>query len=215
MYNETLLREGLIEVCQKLAEKDLIAATDGNVSCKVGEDMLLVTPSGKAKAGLKPIDLLLINLDGQILAGRGKPSNEIRMHLEAYRRRGDVGAVVHAHPPMLTAFTLARTPFRADVMPEVWLTLGHVPTAPYATPSTEEVPESIGPYLEMHQAILLERHGSLTLGRSLDEAYLRLEKLEHAARTLFFAQLLHKSPPSPLPAEALMKLETLLSGLNL
>jgi L-fuculose-phosphate aldolase len=215
MKDETRLREEIIRVCQKLAEKDLIAATDGNVSCKVGKDHLLVTPSGKPKAGLKPIDLLLLNLGGEILAGREKPSNEIRMHLEVYRRREDVGAVVHAHPPMLTALTLAGTPFMADVLPEVWLTFGPVPTAPYATPSTEEVPEAIGPYLEGHQAILLERHGSLTLGRSLDEAYLRLEKLEHAARTLFFAQLLHKELPSPLPGEALKKLEKLVFRSNL
>jgi L-fuculose-phosphate aldolase len=215
MKDETRLREELIGVCQKLGEKDLITATDGNVSCKVDEESLLVTPSGKVKAGLKPIDLLLLNLRGEILAGREKPSNEIRMHLEVYCRREDVGAVVHAHPPMLTAFTLAGIPFMADALPEVWLTVGHVPTAPYATPSTEEVPEAIGPYLERHQAILLERHGSLTLGRNLDEAYLRLEKLEHAARTLFFAQLLHNAPPSPLPPEAIKKLEKVLSRLNL
>jgi L-fuculose-phosphate aldolase len=215
MKDETRLRVELIAVCQKLAEKDLITATDGNVSCKVGEDSLLVTPSGKPKARLKPIDLLLLNLRGEILAGREKPSNEIRMHLEVYRRREDVGAVVHAHPPMLTAFTLAGIPFMADALPEVWLTFGPVPTAPYATPSTEEVPEAIAPYLEGHQAILLDRHGSLTLGRSLDEAYLRLEKLEHAARTLFFAQLLRNEPPSPLQGEALKKLEKLVFRSNL
>jgi L-fuculose-phosphate aldolase len=215
MKDETRLRVELIAVCQKLARKDLITATDGNVSCRVGEDRLLVTPSGKPKAGLKPLDLLLLNLRGEILAGREKPSNEIRMHLEVYRRLEDVEAIVHAHPPMLTAFTLAGIPFIADALPEVWLTFGSVPTAPYATPSTEEVPEVIAPYLDGHQAILLERHGSLTLGRSLDEAYLRLEKLEHAARTLFFAQLLRKEPPSPLPGEALKQLEKLVSRLNL
>jgi len=209
MKEELSARMELIAVCQKLAEKDLIAATDGNVSCRVGEGRLIVTPSGRPKGELRPIDLLLLNLHGEVLAGREKPSSEIRMHLEVYRQRGDVAAVVHAHPPMLTAFTLAGIPFVAEALPEVWLTFGPVPTAPYATPCTAEVPQALVPFLEKHQAILLERHGSLTLGRSLNEAYLRLEKLEHAARILFFAHLLSKEPPSPLPAEALRKLEKL------
>jgi len=209
MKEENRARVEVIAVCRKLAEKDLIAATDGNVSCRVGEGRLLVTPSGKPKGELKPVDLLLLDLDGQVLAGREKPSSEIRMHLEVYRRRADVAAIVHAHPPMLTAFTLAGIPFVADALPEVWLTFGPVPTAPYATPCTAEVPEALAPFLEKHQAILLERHGSLTLGGTLKEAYLRLEKLEHAARILFFAQLLSNAPPSPLPIDALAKLEKL------
>jgi len=209
MKEEISARMELIAVCQKLAEKDLIAATDGNVSCRAGEGRLLVTPSGKPKGGLKSIDLLLLNLHGEVLAGREKPSSEIRMHLEVYRRRADVTAIVHAHPPMLTAFTLAGIPFVSEALPEVWLTFGSVPTAPYATPCTAEVPEALAPFLEKHQAILLERHGSLTLGRSLNEAFLRLEKLEHAARILFFAHVLSKAPPSPLPADALEKLQKL------
>jgi len=106
----------------KLAEKDLIAATNGNVSCRAGEGSLLVTPSGKPKGGLKSIDLLLLNLHGEVLAGREKPSSEIRMHLEVYRRRADVAAIVHAHPPMLTAFTLAGIPFLSEALPEVYIT---------------------------------------------------------------------------------------------
>lgn len=215
MKEESRLRMEMTSICRRLAEKDLIAATDGNVSCRAGRDTLLVTPSGKPKGALKPADLLLLDLQGETLSGRGKPSNEIRMHLEVYRRREDVSAVVHAHPPMLTAFTLAGIPFMADALPEVWLMFGPVPTVPYATPSTDDVPEAIAPYLEEHQAILLERHGSLTLGRSLDEACMRLEKLEHAARTLFFARLLRSGPLAPLPDESLKKLEELASRLSL
>jgi L-fuculose-phosphate aldolase len=215
MKEEISARMELIAVCRKLAEKDLIAATDGNVSCRVEEDRLLVTPSAKPKGELKPLDLLLLDLHGEVLAGREKPSSEIRMHLEVYRRRAEVSAVVHAHPPMLTALTLAGIPFEAKALPEIWLTFGPVPTAPYATPCTAEVPAAIAPFLGRHQAILLERHGSLTLGKSLVEAYLRLEELEHAARILFFAQLLHQAPPSPLPTEALKKLEKLALELGL
>jgi L-fuculose-phosphate aldolase len=209
MKEETRVRIELISVCKKLAERGLVAATDGNVSCRIGREKLLITPGGKPKGRLDPMDLLLLDLAGNVLAGPGKPSSEVRMHLEVYRCRADVAAVVHAHPVMLTALTLAGIPFEARALPEVWLTLGPVPTAPYATPCTDEVPEAIAPFLEGHQAILLDRHGSLTMGRSLEEAYLRLEKLEHAAHVLFFAGMLGKASPSPLPDEALAKLEQL------
>lgn len=210
MRGEPDLRCDLIEVCRALERKGFIAATDGNVSCRLQDDRLLVTPSGKAKGELKPIDLLVTDLEGLPVSGSGRPSTEIRMHLLVYSRRPDVGAVVHAHPPLLTALTLAGIPFAAEALPEVWLTIGPVPTAPYATPSTEEVPDSIGPFIDSHQAILMERHGSLTVGRNLSEAYMRLEKLEHAAHTLYFAhQLLHR-PPQPLDQMALQKLDRLL-----
>lgn len=214
MEEDRRARDEVIAVCRKLAEKNLIAATDGNVSCRVGLERLLVTPSGKPKGELEPADLLLLDCQGGVIKGSHRPSSEIRMHLEVYHQRPDVAAVVHAHPPMLTAFTLAGIPFLAEALPEVWLTFGTVPTAPYATPSTVEVPSAIAAFLQDHQAILLERHGSLTLGRTPDEAYLRLEKLEHAAHVLFFARLLSQAPPTPLPAEALEKLEALRARLK-
>jgi L-fuculose-phosphate aldolase len=212
MKEETRLRTELVDVCRKLAEKGLIAATDGNVSCRVGEDRLLITPSGIAKGELKAVDLLLVDLQGAVLAGGAKPSSEARMHFLIYKKRPDVHAVVHAHPPLLTAFTLAGVPFVAEALPEVWLTIGAVPTASYATPSTEEAPDSITGFVEDCQAILLERHGSLTFGKNLKEAYMRLEKLEHAAHTLFYAQLLTRCPPEPLPEDALAKLASLYIG---
>lgn len=214
MEEENSLRMEMIAVCQHLVKKELIVAADGNISCKVGQDRFLVTPSGRPKEALAPSELLLLDGRGEILAGQGKPTTELRMHLEAYRRRPDVRAVVHAHPPMLTALTLAGMSFVAEALPEVWLTFGPVPTAPYATPSTPEVPEAIAPFLEKHQAILLERHGSLTFGRNLGEACMRLAKLEHAAHILFHASLLSKAPPVPLPREALEKLDALKENLN-
>jgi len=211
MRGESDLRCELIEVCRALECKGFIAATDGNVSCRLRDDRVLVTPSGKAKGELKPIDLLVTDLDGVPVSGPGRPSTEIRMHLLVYSRRPDVAAVVHAHPPLLTALTLAGIPFAADALPEVWVAIGPVPTAPYATPSTQEVPDSIAPFIDSHQAILMERHGSLTLGRSLSEAYMRLEKLEHAAHTLYFAHQLLQRPPRPLDQTALQKLDRLLN----
>ncbi len=210
MREELGYRTEIVNVCRRMENKGLIAATDGNVSCRVGPDRMLLTPSGVPKGELNPVDLLLMDLEGKVIAGRGKPSSEIRLHLLVYRMRPDVQAVVHAHPPLLTAFTLAGMPFLAEALPEVWLTIGAVPTAPYATPTTEEVPGSVAPFVEKHQAVLLERHGSLTMGDSVKQAYLRLEKLEHAAHTLFYSQVLANRCPAPLSDGELARLRQLL-----
>jgi L-fuculose-phosphate aldolase len=209
MEETTQARISLTVICSKLQLKGLVAATDGNVSCRVGEEYFLITPSGKAKGDLTPLDMLLVNPRGEVLQGNGKPSSEFRMHSLIYSRRGDVQAVVHAHPPMLTAFTVAGVPFVAEALPEVYLGFGAVPTAGYATPTTDEVPDSIESLIDDHQAILLERHGSVTMGASLEEAYLRLEKLEHAAHTLFYSRILAKDGPSALPEAFLRRLDEL------
>jgi L-fuculose-phosphate aldolase len=210
---ESILRSEIVGVCRRLDVKDLIAASDGNVSCRLGEDSILITPSGVSKADIEPDDLLVTDLSGNLLKGNGRPSSEIRMHLSVYRVRSEIRAVVHAHPPMATACTLSGFPFNSKILPEVWLLLGRVPTAPYATPSTEEVVRSISAHIEKSKAILLERHGALTLGSNLAEARMRMEKLEHAARILFFASLMEgrKAPPA-LTDKDIKRLEDAFGG---
>ncbi len=160
----------IIKVCRKLESKGLIAASDGNVSCRAGEEAILITPSGVSKADMAPDEIAKTSMQGDLLEGPIKPSSEIRMHLHVYRMRPDVSAIVHAHPPMATASTLAGFALDSKVLPEVWLMLGKVPVAPYATPSTDEVPKSIDPYITGSRAILLCRHGALTFGGGLMEA---------------------------------------------
>ena len=207
---ELNLRSEIIKACRKLEQNGLIAANDGNVSSRAGADSILITPGGVSKGDIGPEDLVRTTLDGELTQGTRKPSSEIRMHLYVYRNRPDVSAIVHAHPIMATAFTLAGFPFNSKVLPEVWLMLGDVPTAPYATPSTPEVPESIAPYVEKHWAILLRRHGALTFGKNVMEAYLRMEKLEHAAKILFFASMLEdRKTPVPLYDSEIRKLENI------
>lgn len=207
---ELNLRSELIKACRKLDTKGLIAANDGNVSCRAGENTILITPGGVSKGDIEAEDLVKTTMQGDLLEGTRKPSSEIRMHLYVYENRPDVSAIVHAHPTMATAFTLAGFPFNSKVLPEVWLMLGHVPTAPYATPSTAEVPRSIAPYVEKHRAILLRRHGALTFGENVNEACMRMEKLEHAARILFFASMLEdRKTPVPLYDSEIRKLEEL------
>jgi L-fuculose-phosphate aldolase len=156
---------------------------------------------------MEPEDIAKTSMQGNLLEGRIMPSSEIRMHMLVYRMRPDVSAVVHAHPPMATAFTLAGFHFDSRVLPEVWLMLGKVPVAPYATPSTDEVPRSISPYIADSQAILLRRHGALTIGASLTEACMRMEKLELCAKILFYAAMLEgRKGPDALPESEIARL---------
>ena len=204
---ERNLRLEIIKVCRKLESKGLIAASDGNVSCRVGEDSILITPSGVSKGDLGPEDLAKTCMRGNLLEGPIRPSNEIRMHLHVYRTRRDVLGIVHAHPPFATAFTLAGFPFNSKVLPEVWIMLGKVPVAPYATPATDEVPQSISPYIMDSRAILLRRHGALTFGGSVTEACMRMEKLEHCAKILFYASILEdRKAPVALTESEIAKL---------
>lgn len=194
-----------------MESKGLIAASDGNVSCRTGEDSILITPSGAPKGELSAGDLVKTCMKGNILEGAGRPSSEIRMHLFVYRHRPDVTAIVHAHPPLVTAFTLAGFPFNSKILPEVWLTIGRVPVASYATPSTEEVPESIAPHVEKSNAILLQRHGALTFGSSAMQAFMRMDKLEHAAKTLLYASILEgRKAPAALTDGQILKLDAIL-----
>ncbi|MGO9017733.1 MAG: class II aldolase/adducin family protein [Syntrophobacteraceae bacterium] len=204
---ERSLRLQIIKVGRKLESNGLIAATDGNISCRAGEDCMLITPSGVSKGDIEPEQIAKTCMQGNLLEGPMRPSSEIRMHLQVYRMRPDVSAIVHAHPVVATAFTLAGFPLNSKVLPEVWLMLGNVPVAAYATPSTDEVPRSIEPYIMGSRAILLKRHGALTFGGSLMEACMRMEKLEHCAKILFYASMIEdRKVPVALAENEIAKL---------
>ena len=208
---ERILREEIIKVCRRLDSKDLIAGSDGNVSCRAGRDCILITPGGVSKGFMEPEQIARTSMRGNLLEGPIRPSSEIRMHLQVYRMRPDVMAVVHAHPVVATAFTLAGYPFDSKILPEVWMMLGKVPVAPYATPSTEEVPLSIEPYIMESRAILLKRHGAVTFGKSLVEACMRMEKIEHFAKILFYASMIGgRKTPVALTESEIAKLGLIL-----
>jgi L-fuculose-phosphate aldolase len=141
-----------------------------------------------------------VDLAGRVLTGEGQPTSEIRMHLLAYELRPDISAVVHAHLPYATACTLAGIDLLEPILPEVVITLGGIPTAPYATPGTDEVPEAIRGIIKEYDALLLSRHGAMTVGRDVMDAYNKMEKLEHTARVVLAARLQGPLPPLP-PAE--------------
>jgi L-fuculose-phosphate aldolase len=204
------LRQDMVRVGRLMWERGYVAATDGNLSARLSPDRLLVTPTGLSKGFLSTADPLVIRLDGKPVStfmhqGRDwKPSSEILMHLQIYHQRPDVSAVVHAHPPLATAFSIAGVSLARCVLPEVIVTLGGIPTAEYATPGTMEVPETINRFVQDYDAIILAHHGSLTLGRTLWEAYLRLEKVEHTAQITLAAQQLGRV--STLSPQAVDKL---------
>jgi L-fuculose-phosphate aldolase len=180
----------IVRVCRRLYERGLVAGPDGNVSIRMDDDTILVTPSGMSKVDVAEDDLVVVNTDGAVLEGRRAPSSELRMHLRIYGRRADVRAVVHAHPPTATGFAVAGEGFVAPVLPEVILQMGAVPLVPYVTPGTAALADSFEPFLRGHDAFLMANHGATTLGASLEVAHQRMESLEHAARILLTARLL-------------------------
>jgi L-fuculose-phosphate aldolase len=192
---EAGLRRDLVEVCRRLHDRRLLGAGEGNVSCRLSRDRLLVTPSGANKGHLRPADLVVVDLAGVRVRGRGRPSTEMLMHLAAYAARPDVLAVVHAHPLTAVAFTVAGLEPPNDLLPEAVLVLGRVAVAPFATPGTGEVPRSLAPFWKDHEVILLERHGALALGRDLFQACDRMETLERVCEVAAAARALGRCEP--------------------
>jgi L-fuculose-phosphate aldolase len=181
--SELDLRRAVVECGRLCYERFLMTSNDGNISVRLDDQLFIITPSGISKGRMSVDDLLVVDLDGKVRAFRGdaKPSSETPMHLEVYRRRPDVRAAIHAHPVFATALTIAGLDLPADILPEVVLTLGEVPTTEYATPSSEEDAEAVRPLIRNHDAILLRQHGSLTVGKDLDTALIHLERVEVVA----------------------------------
>jgi L-fuculose-phosphate aldolase len=200
---ERVLRAALVETCRRLHARDLIGAGEGNVSVRLGPDRFLVTPSGANKGYLAPEDLVVVDAAGALVAGHGRASTELRMHLAAYAARPDVGAVVHAHPITAVALTVAGLPPPNDLVPEAAVTLGEIVVASFATPGTNEVPASLAPHWANHDVVLLERHGALALGKDLAEAFDRMETLERVARVALVARVAGRC--EPLAADVVAK----------
>ncbi|MBU0703524.1 MAG: class II aldolase/adducin family protein [Chloroflexi bacterium] len=204
--SESRLRQEIIRVARVVADQGLIRSSDGNISVWLDEGRFLITPTGLHKMTMEPDDLIVVDWEGRVIEGRPglRPTSETWMHLEVYRQRLDVGAVLHAHPPFATALTIAEIPFPVDLIPEVLLTLGDIPTASYGTPGTEDLARSIRDLVREHNAVLLSHHGSLTVGKTLEDALIALERVEHAARIFYLAKTL--GTVKPLPPEEIARL---------
>lgn len=194
---EAAARRDIVQICRRMYERGYIAGGDGNVSMRLGEDRLLITPSGRHKGDLTDDELIITDLTGLPVKANTsrRPSSEILMHLLCYEERPEINAVVHAHPVYAVALALAGISLANCVLPESCLSLGFVLTAPYSTPGTEEVPDSIRQLVRRAEAVLLDRHGSLTIGPTLSVAYNRLESLEHSAKITHAARSLGEVAP--------------------
>jgi len=198
------LRREVILVCQLLYQKNLIAATDGNVSVRWGSEYLITTPSGLAKGVIQAEDLVVTDLQGNLapeavaVHNGYRPSSELRTHLEAYRQRPDVRAVVHAHPPIATALSVAGVSLAPCVLPETLVNLGTILTTQYATPTSADVPLVIRDLIGNHDALVLDRHGAVTVGASAMDAYTKMEKVENTAVILAVAHTLGRVRTLPV-----------------
>ena len=211
MQTEGELRELICRVGRLMYKQGYVDGTGGNISARLDEDRILVSPSGLATGFLAPEQLIAVNLAGERVDEPStanadlRPTSESSMHLECYRQRDDVMGVVHAHPPTAVALTLVGFDFQQCLIPEMVVLLGMVPTAPYSTPSSKENRDAITHLIRQHDAIMLSNHGSLTVAKSLWEAYLMLESLEHNAGIIHRALQL-SGELKAIPADQIEKL---------
>lgn len=190
--DEKQIKAGMVDVCRRMWQLGWVAANDGNVTVKLDSNAFLATPTGVSKSEVSEDMIIKVDKNGEVLEGKDgyRPSSEVKMHLRCYAARDDINAVVHAHPPTATAFAVAGIPMDMYILPETILTLGAVPIAPYGTPSTDEIPDAVEPFLANHDAVLLQNHGALSVGADLKTAYYRMETLELTAKIELNARML-------------------------
>jgi len=179
-------KKAILEIGRRMYQKGFVAANDGNISCKVGPDTIWTTCTGVSKGFMTQDMLVKMNTSGKVLMGSRKPSSEVKMHLRVYEENPDVMAVTHAHPPVATSFAIAGISLDKAVLPEAVVQLGTVPIARYATPGSQEVPDSIAPFCKSYNGVLLANHGALSWGSDVMEAFYRLESMEYYATILMY-----------------------------
>ena len=202
---EARLRQAICRVGQLCYQRNFIVGADGNISARLSDGTLLITPAGAMKGFLEPHHLAHIDLDGKALDDGPEASTEVGIHLVGYCERPEVRAICHAHPPHAVAMTIAGIDLQMPIIPEIVVTIGGIPTAPFGTPGTDELPESIRDIVRCSDTVLMKNHGSVTLGSNLMDAYKKLDMLEHTARILWLAHVVRPGL-EPLPPEAVEKL---------
>lgn len=182
--SEKKAKKAILDIGQRMYVRNFVAANDGNISIRTGENEVWATPTGVSKGFMKKKMLVKVDLEGNVLEGTKKPSSELKMHLRAYQENPELLSVCHAHPPICTCFAIAGIPLNVPVLAEAVITLGDVPVAPYAELGSKEVPEVIAPYCHTHNGVLLANHGAVTWAEDPYSAYYRLESMEYYANIL-------------------------------
>ncbi len=186
--SEKQAKKAIIDIGKRMYVRNFVAANDGNISVKTGDNEVWATPTGVSKGYMKKKMLVKVDLDGNILEGTCKPSSELKMHLRAYQENEEIQAVCHAHPPVCTCYAIAGIPLTAPVLAEAVITLGDVPIAPYAKLGSREVPEAVAPFCHTHNGILLANHGAVTWAEEPYAAWYRLESMEYYANILLITE---------------------------
>ena len=186
--SEKQAKKAIIDIGKRMYVLNFVAANDGNISVKTGDNEVWATPTGVSKGYMKKKMLVKVDLDGNILEGTCKPSSELKMHLRAYQENEEIRAVCHAHPPVCTCYAIAGIPLTAPVLAEAVITLGDVPIAPYAKLGSREVPEAVAPFCHTHNGILLANHGAVTWAEEPYAAWYRLESMEYYANILLITE---------------------------
>jgi L-fuculose-phosphate aldolase len=204
-----------VDLGRRIWERNYVAANDGNMTLRLNDNEILITPTGISKGFMTTDMIIKIDYSGKVISESTKyrPSSEILMHIDIYKERPDINAVVHAHPPFATSFAVAGIPLNKCILPEAIITIGAVPTAKYGLPSTSELSDSIRPHIKNNDVILLENHGALTLGTDLLSAYYKMETLEHTANII--SKSIQLGNVGVLPENERDKLLALRNKLNL
>lgn len=195
MPTERKHREEIVRYGRMLHERCFVAAMDGNLSVRLKDDRILVTPTCVSKGAMKAADMVIVDPEGKRVAGRRNVTSEVGMHLLIYRMRPDVKAIVHAHPPTATGFAAAGIALTEPLVCEVVMGLGCIPLARYGTPGTSELAQTLEPYVPNYDAILMSNHGVVTYGDTLEHAYMKMETVEHFAQIALVTHLLGRQQP--------------------
>ena len=182
--SEKQAKKAIIDIGKRMYAKNFVAANDGNISIKTGENEIWATPTGVSKGYMKKKMLVKTDLDGNVLEGSLRPSSELQVHLRAYKENPDIQSVCHAHPPICTSFAVAGMPLDVPVLAEALIALGDVPIVPYAELGSKEIPEVIAPYYHTHNGVLLANHGAVSWAEDAYSAYYRMESMEYYAHIL-------------------------------
>jgi L-fuculose-phosphate aldolase len=213
MPSERQHRLAIVQYGRRLHDNRFVAATDGNLSVRLDEHRLLVTPTCMSKGMMRPADMVIVDMEGNRLAGKRRVSTEIGMHLLIYRLRPDVHGIVHAHPPTATGFAASGFDLNRPLVCEVVVGLGSIPLARYGTPGTPELTDALEPLIPNHDAILMANHGVVTFGSSLENAYMKMETVEHFAKIALVTHLLgHEQPLGEKEVEKLVAVRDRYNG---
>jgi len=187
--SERQIREEIIKTASMLHHKNMLAACDGNISYRYDDNTILITPSGKPKFLLGEDDIAVVDINGTVI--KGEPSSEMLMHLEVYKMRADARAVIHAHPPTAVAYSIAHPDAKeipGKSFSELILAVGKLPIVPFKMPGSMEMGTALHPFIKNHKVMVLARHGALSFGEDLIEAYNGMERLEHSCEILLKAK---------------------------